>query len=82
MSDALAATRPVTGREPMALRIQRIINSPAAQKGKSAVIYKYPGEPESEWERILAAISENDHVTIAHRDDDVVQLFWTVPMGD
>jgi hypothetical protein len=66
----------------MGARIQRIINSPSAQKAKSALLYRSPDEPESDWERILGEISENDNVTLTHREDGAVQLFWTLPQED
>jgi len=66
----------------MGARIQRIINSQSAQKAKSALLYRSPDELESDWERILGEISENDNVTFAHRDDGAVQLFWASPKED
>lgn len=82
MPAALAVARPLTSYELMGARIQRIINSPAAQKAKSALIFRAPDEAEADWERILGEISENDNVTIAYCDDGAVQLFWTVPKED
>ena len=82
MSNASAAVAPLSSYHLMGARIQRIINSPAAQKAKSALIFRSPDEPEAEWERILEEIGENDNVTIAHRDDGAVQLFWTLPKED
>lgn len=82
MSNASAAAVPLSSYHLMGARIQRIINSPAAQKARSALLYKSPDEPQADWDRILGEIGENDNVTIAHRDDGAVQLFWTVPKED
>jgi hypothetical protein len=76
------AAEPQNSYDLMASRIQRIINSSAAQKAKSALIYRSSEESQAEWERILGEIGENDNVTIAHRDDCAVQLLWTVPTDE
>lgn len=68
--------------ELMGARVQKIINGPTAQKSKSALIYKLAHETDSDWEQLLEEIAENDNVTLAHRDDGGVQLFWTVPKED
>jgi len=66
----------------MGLRIQKIINSPTAQKAKAALIFRLPDEPVDEWEQLLEEIDENDNVTLAYRDDGGVQIFWVVPKED
>lgn len=63
-------------------RIQKIISSPKAQKDKMAVLERQEGDNPEFWERLLEEISENDNVTIAHRDDGGVNVFWTVPEED
>lgn len=68
--------------ELMGARVQKIINGPTAQKSKSALISKLAHETDSDWEQLLEEIAENDNVTLAHRDDGGVQLFWTVPKED
>lgn len=68
--------------ELMGTRVQKIINSPNAQKSKSALIFKLPQESDDDWGNLLEEIAENDNVTLAHRDDGGVQLFWTVPKED
>ncbi|MET1067833.1 MAG: DUF1654 domain-containing protein [Pseudomonas prosekii] len=68
--------------ERMGLRVQKIINSPTAQKSKAALIFRLPDEPVDEWERLLEEIDENDNVTLAYRDDGGVQIFWVVPKED
>ena len=63
-------------------RIQKIISSPKAQKDKMALLERLEGDNPEFWERLLEEISENDNVTIAHRDDGGVNVFWTVPEED
>ena len=67
--------------ELLGARVQRLINSPAAQKSRSAVLLRAEGDSPDDWARILDEIGENDNVTIAWRDEGV-QLFWTVPKED
>jgi hypothetical protein len=66
----------------MGTRVQKIINSTNAQKSKAALIFKLPQESDDDWGNLLEEIAENDNVTLAHRDDGGVQLFWTVPKED
>ena len=73
---------PPTSFELLGMRVQKIINSTGAQTAKRAVIYKASNESQDDWEQLLAAIDEADNVTIAHRDDCGVQVFWTVPKDD
>jgi len=79
--DNLVATSP-DAYERMGMRVQKIINSPTAQKAKAALIFRLPDEPMDEWERLLEEIDENDNVTLAYRDDGGVQIFWVVPKED
>ena len=66
----------------MGMRVQKIINSPTAQKAKAVLIFRLPDEPVNEWEQLLEEIDENDNVTLAYRDDGGVQIFWVVPKED
>ncbi|WP_447590106.1 DUF1654 domain-containing protein [Aquipseudomonas campi] len=75
------AQRVPTSYELLGARIQRVINSPAAQKSRSAALIKEPGDTDADWSQMLDELAENDNVTIAHRDDGV-QVFWTVPKDD
>lgn len=68
--------------ERLGVRVQKIINSPTAQKAKAALIFRLPDEIEDEWNQLLEEIAENDNVTLAYRDDGGVQIFWTVPKED
>lgn len=63
-------------------RIQATINSPRAQKARSALLERFPSDRPEDWDQLLDEIAENDNVTIAHRDDGNVQIFWTVPKED
>jgi len=82
--DNLVATSPAApdAYERMGMRVQKIINSPTAQKAKAALIFRLPDEPVDEWEQLLEEIDENDNVTLAYRDDGGVQIFWVVPKED
>ncbi|MBV4487180.1 DUF1654 domain-containing protein [Pseudomonas sp. SWRI153] len=82
--DNLVATSPAApdAYERMGMRVQKIINSPTAQKSKAALIFRLPDEPMDDWERLLEEIDENDNVTLAYRDDGGVQIFWVVPKED
>lgn len=82
--DNLVATSPTApdAYERMGMRVQKIINSPTAQKAKAALIFRLPDEPMDDWERLLEEIDENDNVTLAYRDDGGVQIFWVVPKED
>lgn len=78
-----AASAPAPGPyERMGIRIQKIINSPTAQKSRSALIFRLTHELEDDWNQLLEEIAENDNVTLAYRDDGGVQIFWTVPKED
>ncbi|MBX8484171.1 DUF1654 domain-containing protein [Pseudomonas cichorii] len=68
--------------ERLGIRVQKIINSPTAQKAKAALIFRLPDETEDDWAQLLEEIAENDNVTLAWRDDGGVQIFWTLPKED
>lgn len=71
-----------TSYEMLGMRIQKIINSTSAQTSKSALLERLPGDMPEDWDRLIDEIGENDNVTLAHRDDGNVQIFWTVPKED
>ncbi|PLP86852.1 hypothetical protein CYD26_22775 [Pseudomonas sp. FFUP_PS_473] len=77
-----SASTPAGSYEQLGLRIQKIINSPTAQKARSALIFRLEHESPDDWETLLEEIAENDNVTLAHRDDGGVQIFWVVPKED
>ncbi len=83
MATATPATpTPPSAYERLGLRVQKIINSPTAQKTKAALLYKAESESADDWAQLLEEISENDNVTLAHRDDGGVQIFWVVPQDE
>lgn len=83
MASAQSATaKPPSAYALLATRVQKIINSPHAQKAKAALISKHPEDSDEDWAQLLAEIAENDNVTLAHRDDGAVQLFWQPPCED
>ncbi len=82
MAKQSAAASLPSAYERMGVRVQKIINSPTAQKAKAALIFRLPDEVEDEWSQLLEEIAENDNVTLAYRDDGGVQIFWTVPKED
>lgn len=82
MAKKPSAPRPISAYELMGARIQKIINSPAAQKAKHALLHRLPDEPEDAWAQIIEEIGETDNVTVTHRDDGGVELFWVVPKED
>ena len=53
-----------------------------AQKAKAALIFKAVDEAEDDWAQLLGEIAETDNVTLAHRDDGGVQIFWVLPADD
>ncbi|WP_318652842.1 MULTISPECIES: DUF1654 domain-containing protein [Pseudomonas] len=76
------APTPPTRYELMGARIQKIVNSPAAQSSRSVILAKADHEAQEDWERFLDEVVENDNVTIAPREDGSVRLSWVVPKED
>ena len=82
MAKAKSAPKPPSSYELLSLRIQRAINTPKAQTAKSVLLERSANDEQADWDRILDEIAENENVTIAHRDDGLIQLLWTVPKED
>lgn len=82
MATSSSASMSVSSYEQLGVRIQKIINAPTAQRARAALIFRLEHESTSDWETLLEEIAENDNVTLAHRDDGGVQIFWTVPKED
>lgn len=80
--NSAAAPSAPSAYERLGVRVQKIINSPTAQKARAALIFRLADEVEDEWNQLLGEIAENDNVTLAYRDDGGVQIFWTVPQED
>lgn len=76
------APKQPTSYELLGMRIQRAINTPKAQTSKAVLLERSANDDPADWDRILDEISENENVTIAHRDDGLIQLFWTVQKED
>lgn len=74
--------RQPTPFEVVGLRIQKIINSPAAQKLKSATVSKLPGESADDWDGVLELFGELDNVTLEFLDDGSVEISWVKPEED
>lgn len=68
--------------EAVGLRIQKIINSPAAQKLKSATVSKLPGESADDWDGVLELFGDLDNVTLEFLDDGSVEISWVKPEED
>lgn len=66
----------------LAARIQKIINSPAAQKNRVAVIYKAPEESQEDWGTLVEAMEGTDGVRLAFQDDGGVHVSWEKPLED
>lgn len=64
------------------MRLQRAINSPAAQKSRSALLERKPEDHAEDWDQIMEELGDTDNVTLAYRDDGHVQIFWTVVQDD
>lgn len=82
MATASAMDLSAGSYEQLGVRIQKIINSPTAQKARSALISRLPSEKPEHWAQLLEEIAENDNVTLAWRDDGGVHIFWVVPKED
>lgn len=82
MANQSSATSGPDTYQRMGIRVQKIINSPTAQKSRAALLFRLQDESENDWAQLLEEIAENDNVTLAWRDDGGVQLFWTVPRED
>ncbi|MDV7209943.1 DUF1654 domain-containing protein [Azotobacter beijerinckii] len=73
------AARQPSSYELMGARIQKIINSPTAQKARDVTIHRSPDESAVDWARFLEEVAESENVKIEHVDGDGVRLTWTVP---
>lgn len=70
---------PVSSIEILGARLQKIINSPLAQKAQAAVIQKDLNESQEDWDQIIEAITETDGVYVDFQDDEAVRVYWDVP---
>lgn len=82
MAKSAAVPRAPSSYDLLGMRLQRAINSPRAQKEKSALLERLPDDQADDWAQILEALQDTDNVTVAHRDDGSIQVFWTVVKED
>ncbi|GAB7528892.1 hypothetical protein PS3A_13010 [Pseudomonas sp. 3A(2025)] len=68
--------------EMLGARLQKTINSPGAQKNRSAVLYKAPEEMQEDWDQIIEAINDTDGVHVIFHDDGGAEVHWEVPQQD
>lgn len=65
--------------EMLGARLQKVINSPSAQKNRSAVLYKSPEEMQEDWDQIIEAINDTDGVHVIFQEDGGAKVHWEVP---
>lgn len=70
---------PVSSIETLGARLQKIINSPLAQKAQAAIISKDVTESQDDWDQIIEAITQTDGVYVDFQDDGKVRVYWDVP---
>ncbi|MFJ7787707.1 DUF1654 domain-containing protein [Pseudomonas sp. NPDC096925] len=80
MARAKTATLPApTTYDLIGIRLQKIINSPKAQREKVVVLSKLPGESDTDWDQMVSDISEVDNVTVGQLVDGSIKVQWVVP---
>ena len=68
--------KPASPYELVGLRIQKVINSPGAQKLKLATVSRLPEESPEDWDGVLEEFGEVDNVTLEFLDDGSVEISW------
>lgn len=76
------ALNAVSSIEALGARLQKVINTPAAQQARAAVIYKAPDESQEDWDQIIEAIVQTDGVYVTFQDDGSTRVHWDVPSND
>ena len=71
-----------TDYELVGLHIQKVINSPSAQKLKSATVSSLPEESLEHWYGVLEEFGEVDSVTLEFMDDGRAEISWVNPDED
>jgi hypothetical protein len=74
--------QPPTSYDLLAIRLQKAINNPMSQKRKYAILERLPDDRADHWLHILEELDDADNVTVTHRDDGGVQVFWAVVKDD
>lgn len=82
MSKSAAAPKPLSSYDLLSMRLQKAINNPRAQKEKTVLLERLPGDREDDWAQILESLQDTDNVTVAYCDDGNLQVFWTVINDD
>lgn len=75
-SSSAAKAKAPSSFDLLAGRIQKIINSPAAQKNRVAVIYRAPEEASEDWGSLVEAMEGTDGVSLVLQDDGGVRVSW------
>lgn len=81
-STSVAKAKATSSFDLLAGRIQKIINSPAAQKNRVAVIYRAPEEANEDWNALVDAMEETDGVSLVFQEDSGVRVSWEKPIED
>ena len=80
----MAASSSVTAKtigtyELMGLRIQKIVNSHAAQKTRCAIVSKGVNELDEDWSQLLSDLEETDGVKVALTETGDAKITWQSP---
>ena len=65
--------------ELMGLRIQKIVNSHAAQKTQCAIVSKGANELDEDWSQLLSDLEETDGVKVALTETGATKITWQSP---
>lgn len=70
---------PPNSFELLGLRVQKIINSPTAQKRRAAVIRRASDECPEDWKRLLDDIADTENVILSREEDNTARVSWDLP---
>lgn len=68
-----------TSMDILGARLHQIINSPSAQRDRTAVLRRAPEEAESDWDVIIEALTETEGVHVTFLGDEGVRVCWDLP---
>ena len=71
-----ASTQTIGTYELMGLRIQKIVNSHAAQKTRCATVSKGMNELDEVWNQLLSDLEETDGVKVALTESGAAKITW------
>ena len=60
----------------LARRVQALVSTPRAQIEHQVVIDREAGDMQLAWDQLLEEIGETEGVTLTHRADGSVHVFW------